>query len=414
MKGNGNSGPSAPARVAVFTHDTFGMGDVRRCLRILSALSEAAPGSALLLVTGSPALSAFSSLPPNVDVVKVPTAVSTGSRSSRSPHLPIARAEVAKLRRDIIRQVVIGFAPDVFLVDNFPLGSENELLDTLHELRGQGARIVLGLRDVLDAPDVIRGEWERQGMYELLERYFDRILVYGAESVLDVRTAYRMPVSVALRVHYCGYVTHGVDGVQDRDLRAALSIEGRFVVVTGGGGGDAYPLLKLSLEAMRQLPDTATVLVAGPLMKVAERDELRRLADGRADVRVVDQLDDLPRWLGGADAVISMCGYNTASEIAALGLRAVVVPRTWRYGEPIHHGGAGVEWEQLLRAQALTRLGYVQLLEPEQADSARLAEAVRSCLAAPRPAPAEPLRLDGVRTVTDQILRLIQERRRRA
>ena len=44
------------ARIAVFTHDTFGLGHVRRCLHILGSLAESAPDTALLLITGSPSL----------------------------------------------------------------------------------------------------------------------------------------------------------------------------------------------------------------------------------------------------------------------------------------------------------------------------------------------------------------------
>src|SRR5687767_3515569 len=145
-------------RLALFTHDTFGLGHVRRSVRIMRALAEAEPDAAQLLVTGSPALHAMADLPPHADYVKVPTTVKTGARGNQPPHLPIPPAERGRLRADLIREAVLGFAPDVFLVDNFPLGSQGELLPTLKALRATPTRIMLGLRDVLDAPEAVRAD----------------------------------------------------------------------------------------------------------------------------------------------------------------------------------------------------------------------------------------------------------------
>ncbi|HUF68846.1 MAG TPA: glycosyltransferase [Longimicrobiales bacterium] len=407
------SEPAGAPRIAVFTHDTFGMGHVRRSLRIMGGLARQAPGSALLLVTGSPALGAFGGLPQNADVVKIPTVVKTGSRSNRPPHLPISQHEVTGLRRDLIRAAITGFAPDVFLVDNFPLGSQGELLPTLHAMKARGTRTVLGLRDVMDAPDVVQADWDRQGMYDILHRYYDRILVYGMEAVLDVRTAYRLPAPVAERVRYCGYVTEN-DGASRPagEVRAEIGLDGPLVIVTGGGGGDAYPLLKLSIEALRDVPDAAALVITGPLMQPAEREKLRALGNGRERLRIVDSVSDMPSYLAAADAVVSMCGYNTLAEIVAVGARAVVVPRTWRYGEHLKRGRSGVEWEQLLRAQALSRLGYVDLIEPEAADAERLSVAIRGSLERSRPSPAEALDLGGAERAAHHILELVAEERR--
>src|SRR6185369_10418676 len=113
-----------PPRIAIFTHDTFGLGHVRRCLHILRALARRSPDAAILLITGSPAVQLLEGLPGNADWVKIPTIVKTGSRGQGPPHLPVAKAEVAHLRERLIREAVAGFSPDVLLVDNFPLGSQ--------------------------------------------------------------------------------------------------------------------------------------------------------------------------------------------------------------------------------------------------------------------------------------------------
>ena len=401
---------SVAPRIAIFTHDTFGLGHVRRCLHITRSLAAESPDAALMFVTGSPSLHMFADLPPNADFVKIPTIAKTGTKGSRPPHLPIAQPELVQLRKTMIRHAVVTFAPDVLLVDNFPLGAQNELLDTLQDLRRQGTRTILGLRDVLDAPDTVQADWERQGMYEVLERYYDRILVYGMEAVLDVRTAYRLPLRLAERVRYCGYVADsGEPSRSAADIRAGFGLGSPLIVVTGGGGGDAFPLLKLSLQALERMPETSALLVLGPLMGRADRDELNALARGRTNIRLVDYVKDLPSYLLAADLVVSMCGYNTAAEIAARGIRAVIVPRTWRYGEHVNRAMTSTEWEQLLRAQAFQELGLVRLLEPEKANAQSLASVMQECLAAPPPKTGTQLDLNGIANATRHILDLSRQ-----
>lgn len=398
---------SVAPRVAIFTHDTFGLGHVRRCLHITRSVANAAPEAAIMFVTGSPSLHMFADLPGNADFVKIPTIAKTGTKGSKPPHLPIAQPELAQLRKTMIRHAIVTFAPDVLLVDNFPLGAQNELLDTLQDLRRLGTRTILGLRDVLDAPDTVQGDWERQGMYEVLERYYDRILVYGMREVLDVPEAYRLPARLAERVHYCGYVADSAEPTRSAaDIRSGFGLGSPLIVVTGGGGGDAFPLLKLSLQAVGSLADASVLMVMGPLMGRADREELTRLAADRPNVRLVEYVKDLPSYLLAADLVVSMCGYNTAAEIVSRGVRAVVVPRTWRYGEHANRARTSTEWEQLLRAQAFHELGLVRLLEPENANARSLATVMRESLSTPKPEPRTQLDLDGIRNATRHILDL--------
>ncbi len=401
--------PFSP-RIAIFTHDTFGLGHVRRCLHIVQALAERAPHAAILFITGSPALHVFKVLPQNADYVKIPTIVKTGSQGSQPPHLPVALAEVSLLRGRLIQEVVRTFAPDVFVVDNFPLGSQGELLPVLHETRRLSTRTVLGLRDIVDAPDVVRADWARQGIYEVLDRYYDSILVYGVREVLDVADAYALPPRLAAKIHYCGYVTANVPPPRaPAEVRAELGIAGPFIMATSGGGGDGFPLLQVFVQALPLIPDTSAVIVTGPLMSPSERAELRVQAAGRPGVVVRDYVPDLPSYMAAADVVVSMCGYNIAAEILALRPRAIVVPRTWRYGEHVNRAQAGVEWEQMLRAQAFSRLGLVDLLEPEALKPERLGERIAIALAHPRAEPNASVNVRGLECATNHILAMAHE-----
>jgi predicted glycosyltransferase len=394
-------------RVAIFTHDTFGLGHVRRALHITRALAAERPDVAILLVTGSPALHAMEGLPRNADYVKIPTIVKTGDAELCPPHLPCPLSEVSALRERLIREAVLGFDPDVFLVDNFPLGSGRELLLLLDALRSTHTRVALGLRDIVDAPDVVRADWARRGIYEVLDRDYDRIFVYGMRDVLDVSEAYALPEPVARRVRYCGYVTGPTcDARDDHGVLEALGLEAPFLLATGGGGGDAYPLLEAFVEAVPLLTPMAAAVITGPLMSGTLRERLRIRAGGRPGVVVHDHVSDLRPLIAAAEAVVCMGGYNTAAEVVSLGARAVIVPRTWRYGEHAHRATASVEWEQTLRARALAGLGLADVLEPDELSPHRLAAAITAILERPRP--TGRLELSGAASVRDELLDLAE------
>src|ERR671922_308094 len=84
---------------------------------------------------------------------------------------------------------------------------------------------------------------------------------------------------------------------------------------------------------------------------------LRELAANEARIVIRDHIADLPSVMAAADLVVAMGGYNTSAEILAVGARAVIVPRGWRSGEHGNRGATGIDEEQLVRAEGLTRLG---------------------------------------------------------
>ena len=388
-------------KIAVFTHDTYGLGHVRRSLHILGALSRRLPDASLLLITGSPLREPLRGLPPNADYVKIPTVVKTGSPQSQPPHLTLSVNEVTRLRGHIVRETVLGFSPDVFLVDNFPLGSLRELLPTLCELRGLPTRTVLGLRDILDEPAVIRSDWRRQEIYEVLDLYYDKILVYGMPEILDIIEAYSLPQRIAQKVRYCGYLTWNEPFDTRTDhFRQEFGGTGPLVLATGGGGGDAFPMLSLFLETLQELPRISSLVFSGPLMREADRAELHRKARAVSNVILKDFVPDLRAYLATADLVVSMCGYNTAAEIAVQRPRAIVIPRTWRYGEHASRAGSGSEGEQIMRARALERLGVVRVLELEGLKAKDFALAIESALAEPRPSAHHSINVEGLAAIS--------------
>src|SRR5262249_51364350 len=130
----------------------------------------------------------------------------------------------------------------------------------------------------------------------------------------------------------------------------------RLVVVTGGGGYDAFPMMQTCMEAFKRLGKRAlcdAIVVAGPLMERSQWESLRRQAEGLR-VRVLRYTWDNCAVLDAADLVISMASYNTLVEAIRLRKRILAIPRE------------GPSAEQRLRAEVFSRLGLVQAIWPER------------------------------------------------
>jgi len=370
-------GDSAP-RLLVYSQDGLGLGHLRRTSNLISQMLSRRPDVAVLTVSDSP-LGKFFDTAGNHDYLKLPSIRKAGPGDWNALALPMPFREVISLRRELLRVAALRFRPDVVLVDHMPHGAMGELLPTLEALRPTGARIVLGLRDILDAPEVIRRRWSVEGAYEAVNRYYDRVLVYGSRDVFDLPVEYGWPPDAAARLSYCGYVCPPqVPAAEARRVRARLlgaltpgAAAGKLIVATAGGGADAYTLFRELLDAapyvLKEHP-CGIAVIAGPFLPQMQYDELRRRASG-LPVRVYRSVANAATYISAADLVVSMAGYNTTVEILRSGRCGLLVPRR------------GPSAEQRLRARLFSAHGWVRWLEPEHLDTASLAASVGRALA---------------------------------
>ena len=374
----------APATSALlYCHDTYGLGHLRRTLLLAEALHSRVAQLSQLIVTGSPFAHGFA-LPPSADYEKLPSVVKVGRDRYEPLALSLSFAALRDLRRDLLLATADHIRPDLVLVDNVPGGLDGEMTPALLHLKrvSPRTRLVLGLRDIIDAPGRVRSTWRRQGIYELLDDVYDLILVYGDPAVCDVVEAYGLSERAAAKTRYVGYLRREPDSARAAAVRSQVRANGRPVVLaTAGGGGDGYALLRTLLEARRRWPEAADfdcVVFPGPFAPPREREALAELAANGARARLVDFDPDLPAYIAASDAVVSMAGYNSICEIASAGRPAVIVPRV----RP--------RKEQLLRARAASSRGVGRMIHPSDLTPRRLLVEVNRILDRP---PAGPLAL---------------------
>lgn len=361
-------------RILFYSHDTFGLGHFRRSLTLASHLVRHVDDVAVLMLTG---LDSAASFEPSagVDFVKLPGVWKSGRDEYRSRHLKVSFRRVRRIRRELVRGVVRAFDPHLLIVDNSPRGVGGELLPTLRYLRERRpeTRIALTLRDVLDRPEDIAAQWQKVGMADVLERYYDEVWVAGSRAVFDPPALYEFPPAVRKRTRFCGYVVRAsAPGDVDR-LREELRLDERpRVLVSCGGGGDGFGLIEAWTHVAAGLARDGidSIVLLGPDMPLPQRRELRaRLMLLGDRVMVFDFSPDVPALLALSTVSVSMAGYNTVCEVVSSGKPALLIPRT----EP--------RAEQWLRAKALEDLDLVSVLLPSDLTPETLDRAVRALLA---------------------------------
>lgn len=344
-------------RILLFSHDSYGLGHLRRTLNIGRALTETFSGANVLVASGSPCATHFE-VPHGLDIIKLPSATKNSAGRYVPRSLDCDLDFLIKLRRGIMREVQRSFEPDLLIVDHRVLGLGDELDELLEAAGRAGTRMLLGIRDIIDEPEAVAREWGTESVREALRDRFDRVCVYGAPEVFDPRVEYPIPPELGQRLEFTGYI---VRPAQPQPPRSVPSLRPE-VLVTVGGGEDGAERVETYLEALELAPAPwHSTVVLGPLLDSERARQIKRRARLLDGVTVHRFHGDMPRLLHRASAVVSMAGYNTVAEVLQSRTPAVLCPRTFP------------RREQLIRATRLSSLGLVRCLPRPSALSMRAA-----------------------------------------
>ncbi|WP_170761504.1 glycosyltransferase family protein [Ruegeria lacuscaerulensis] len=388
-------------RILFYSHDTFGLGHLRRSRALAGAITQANPQASALILTGSPVAGRFT-FPRRVDHVRLPGVTKRADGSYAARTIGMGIEEVTELRSGLIQTAVQQFEPDLLIVDKEPTGFRGELLPTLESLlRSQRTKLVLGLRDVLDEPEVLAAEWERKEAVAATERFYDEIWVYGLRSIYDPTKGLPLSPAAQARIHWTGYLRRDLGPIGEPP-------EQPYILITPGGGGDGKAMVNLVLTAYEKDPNLSprAVLVYGPFLSGELREEFEtRVAALNGRVTAVGFESQIETLFAGAAGVVCMGGYNTFCEVLSFDKRAVIVPRTTP------------RLEQWIRASRAEGLGLVQMLD-EYRDGLTTDAMIQAIRDLPRqPLPSQTMRdglLDGLDYVTDRIDALLSPEQERA
>ena len=353
-------------RILIYSHDTFGLGHLRRCRAIAHALVDRFKHLSVLILSGSPIIGSFD-FRLRVDFVRVPGVIKLRNGEYTSLNLHIDIAETLTMRASIIRHTAEVFRPDVFIVDKEPLGLRGEALDTLNMLKSMGTRLVLGLRDVMDEPKLLEPEWRRKNVMPALRELYDQIWVYGLPQICDPLEGISLPAKVRQKMIYTGYLHRELPPKVPHQLPAIT--ERPYLLVTTGGGGDGEQLIDWVLSAYEHDPllPYPALLVLGPFMQPELQSQFMARAERLKRVEAITFHNNMETLVARAAGVVAMGGYNTFCEVLSLNKRALIVPRT------------APRLEQFIRASRAAKLGLINMLsEDDRLDPQLMAHALRN------------------------------------
>lgn len=383
--------------ILMYSHDTYGLGHIRRTMAIASHLR--AEGINILILTGSPIAGRFA-FPEQIDFVRIPGMIKMTNEEYQPLSIKINPRHALEIRKNIITATAKTFQPHLFIVDKEPLGLKREILPTLRWLRRcmPHSRTILGLRDIMDDADTVRRDWRKRRVYDNLDQLYSEIWVYGMRELYDPIAEYGIPAPVRDKMHFTGYIprkTPSAKAVARIREELGIGAEERLVVVTTGGGGDGYGVMDAYLSMLERSAaarDFRSVLITGPFMPQAARKKIFKRAR-KAQAQTFIFYRQMEKLMAAADLVVSMGGYNTLCEVLSQGTLSLVIPRETP------------RMEQRIRAEAFQRRGLIDFIPWKDCSPENLYTHIRRLLDDPEPYHRALARfpLTGIQTMQGRI-----------
>lgn len=363
--------------ILMYSHDTYGLGHIRRTMAIASHLLG--PRINILILTGSPIAGRFS-FPEQIDFVRIPGMIKKTNDEYLPLSIKINAQHALDIRKNIITATAKTFQPHLFIVDKEPLGLKKEVLPTLQWLRRcrPDTRSILGLRDIMDDAETVKKDWKEKKVYQHLENLYSEIWIYGIREFYDPVKEYNISESISRKMYFTGYIPRKIPGketVRHFKKEIGLKNDEKLVVVTTGGGGDGYKVMDTYLTALESYTNSQpfkSVLITGPFMPKLERRDVFKRAR-KLGVRTYHFYRQMEKIFAAADVVVSMGGYNTLCEILGQGTVSLVIPRETP------------RMEQIIRARAFNRQNLVDYIPWDDFTPELLREKIVSLLQNPVP-----------------------------
>lgn len=370
----------------------MGLGHLRRNLAIARAITERSSEISALVIAGAQEANAFP-LPPRCELLTLPALHKddAGHYGPRASGMSLRR--LTATRAESIRGALGAFEPHVLIADKWPCGALGELEPALIDLRARPkARCVLGLRDVLDEPEMVEREWRSGGHDKALREYFDAVWVYGDPNIYDALAEYPTLQRFRDRVSFTGYLGCAKDdnAKEASALRSdLLKMTPRIALCLVGGGEDGANLARAFVAATSP-SDMTSILVTGPFFPDAVRHELESRARRELRTHLYPFSRAISALIERADHIVTMGGYNSVCEILAAGKHPLVVPRI----KPRR--------EQWIRAKRLRDAGIVDAIHPDELHAGLLSKWLASPHATQQSGP-DGIDLDGMTRIPELV-----------
>ena len=282
-------------------------------------------------------------------------------------------------RKQQLLDLFASFAPQVLITETFPFGRRMlrfELLPLLQAAHDSSScvQVIASIRDILQ-PKSKPGR--NREICELIEQYYDHVLVHGDESIARLDDSFELAQRIESRLYYSGYIC------ASRGHPATADEGDGEVLVSAGGSATGLRILQTAITAkpLSTLQNLRWRLLVSPAVSTASFEELKRLAG--PGICVERNRPDFSELVKRARLSISQAGYNTITDILNSDTASVVIP----FAE-------ADEIEQTLRARRLHDRGRLVALAQQDLSPDTLAQAMATADEGHSPLAAN---LDGAR-----------------
>lgn len=376
------------SKILHYCQHVLGIGHLFRSLEICKAFE----GHDVVFVNGGPR--ADIPLPSHIREIKLPgLMMDEGFKGLLSIEKGITVEQVKEERKKLLYEVFEQEAPDIFIIELYPFGRKafrfelDPILEGISEEKFQSCSVICSLRDILvEKQDPVLYE---NRVVSILNRYFDALLVHSDPTLITLDKTFSSIDKISIPIVYTGFVAPKPLPDARSIIRRRLGIAENdiFIVTSAGGGKVGYHLLDSVISALGFIENRNRLqahLFAGPYMHNLEFERLESRASEK--IKVERFTNDFLSYLTAADLSISMAGYNTSMDIMAVNVPALI----WPFPQ---------NREQRMRAEKLSSLGVLHVLDDKDLQPSHLAGVIMKALSK-RPSTKGKIDLEGARNTS--------------
>ena len=416
-------------RIVFYSQHLVGVGHHFRNREIVRALSQ---NHQIYFVDGGRQIPG-GDLPDPVERIQLsPVFASEGGLSSDEPGRDIQ--EVLRERYDVLCETIENIDPDVFMIEFFPFdrwGFRSELISAIESARSinPDVKVVCSLRDIpmraktadligppmpdalaitgklrfysvpFGGPQYVHTLMARRYYNEVcptLNTHFDALLIHGDPKMTRLEEHFPWVEDIDIPIEYTGYVSEKLKSERPKD-----GLPKRFVLVSAGGGAEAYELIVPCIEAWKLLLKQGVtqgremVIFTGPFVQDEHLESLKKMCDG-GPFRLSCFASDFLSWMDVADFSISRAGYNTCMNVLETGTPALLIPIVQAD-------------DQVFRGNKLSELEQVDVIASQDLNPDSVADVIMQGISRSRP--SHDIALDGANKTLEFVSKLSTRKR---
>lgn len=367
----------------VVTH-LLGAGHLKRAINLANAFAiagiDTSDNSTATIISGGMPVDSFVGKTTNVSrntnyiLKQLPPLRSDGTNFRRlltAENKP-ADTQYLRTRQDLLIEYANSSRCDVLITELFPFGRRvlrDEFIHLLEHITSSSEinrpLVLASVRDIL-APPSSNKKIEQTD--DLIERFYDGVLVHGDPSVIKLSDSWPVTERIAKKLIYTGFI-------QPTSSKAPLAFSqtkspdatANDIVVSAGSGSVGSHIFETAIAAAAISPWQWRLLIGGG----DASSEIARLEKLKASDNVIIEQNrpDFVELLDRCNCSVSMCGYNTAVELLITSTPGVLIP--------FDENG---ETEQQTRAQCMERMLGFKVVVRDDLTPQRLIKAVSKLL----------------------------------